>query len=203
IRYGGIQLEKKMRAIGAPMPEIDVHCPEIDGTWPPLGGGLLPGDLRQRLTMGFVRTVSRALPTVAPGLSMMMLHLAFAPDRTRDLVAVYRFDLSGPGGGVFTVTLRDGTCDISVGEDLEPVDVVYEMEASTWLAMSQGRVTGDEALLLGRLRVRGNSQLARRFADFFAPPGAPALQQDGDLPSEPGSGPARLLQRALRRRPAA
>ncbi len=106
----------------------------------------------------------------------MMLHLAFLPEVSTGVDAVYEFRLSGPGGGIFTVLVREGDCRISVGPPSEPPDVIYDMAASTWVAMSEGRVTGDEAVLLGKLRIRGNVELARKFNDLFDPPGEPAVK---------------------------
>jgi putative sterol carrier protein len=172
--YGGVQLEKKMRAIGAPMPEIDVHVPSIDAPWPPRGGGVVPVDLRQRVTLEVARLIGRVAPTFAPGLGIMMLYLAFLPKASRKVDAVYEFDLRGPGGGLFTVIVREGDCRILLGRTETP-DVVYEMEASTWQAMVEGRATGDEAVLLGKLRIRGDVVLGRSFNDYFAPVGRPAV----------------------------
>lgn len=174
--YGGIQLEKKMRAIGAPMPEVDVFVPPIEAEWPPPGGGLIPLDFRQKTTTGFLRALGRVAPRITPGLSMMFLHLAFLPDAAKGVDAIYEFHLSGPGGGVFTVAVNDGNCRISVGNAEREPDVIYEMEASTWLAMTQGRATGDEAVLLGKLRVRGDATLGRKFNELFAPSGEAAVK---------------------------
>ena len=203
--YGGVQLEKKMRAIGAPMPTVDIYVDPIDAPWPPPGGGLTATDFRQKVMMSVLRGLDRALPKMAPGLSMMLLYLAFLPDASRDLDAVYRFDLSGPGGGTFTVTIRDGECRVAVGDGDRDPDVIYEMAASDWVAMSSGRCTGDEAVLLGKLRIRGDVELGRRFNDFFAPPGDEPIRR-ASKPVEtrsPSASPVRLVARMLRRRPAA
>lgn len=199
--YGGIQLEKKMRAIGAPMPEVDVYAPPIDAEWPPPGGGLIPLDLRQRATTSVLRTLGRLTPGLAPGLSMMLLYLAFLPDAAKSVDAVYEFDLSGPGGGVFTVIVRDGDCRIKVGRTEDQPDVVYDMEASTWLAMTQGRATGDEAVLLGKLRIRGDVSLGRKFNEFFAPAGEAAVTlaaEAANAAARDGRGTDGLVARVLR-----
>jgi hypothetical protein len=174
-RFGGIQLEKKMRAIGAPMPSVDISVPPIDAEWPPPGGGLVASDLRQRVTMGLLSGLGRIAPALGPGFSLMMLYLAFSPEAAKDVEAVYEFDLKGRGGGVFTVAIRDGECRIVVGRIDRDPDVVYEMDAATWLAMSAGKATGDEAMLLGKLRIRGDVELGRRFNDLFSPPGDPPV----------------------------
>ena len=205
--YGGIQLEKKMRAIGMPMPDVEIYVPPIDAEWPPPGGGLTPLDLRQRATTGLIRALGRIAPNFTPGLSMMAMHLAFLPEAAEGIDAVYEFDLSGPGGGIFTLTVRDGRCRIDIGRTGEEPDVVYEMEASTWVAMTEGRATGDEAVLLGRLKISGDVALGRKFNDLFAPVGEPAVNlaaRDAMGENNGGSnGVTGLVERVLRRTHAA
>jgi ribonucleoside-diphosphate reductase beta chain len=203
--YGGIQLEKKLRGIGAPFPEVDVWVPPVQAPWPPPGGGVVPVDLRQRISRRVMRAFGRLAPNVTPGLGMMMLYFAFQPKVARDVDAVYQFQLSGDGDEVFTVRVHDGDCRISIGEDTRPPDVVYEMEASTWGAMTQGLVTGDEAVLLGKLRIRGDLTLGRRFGEFFAPPGEPAvsLAARAEGASSPFRAGTRLFGRVLGRSRAA
>jgi len=204
--FGGLQLEKKMRAIGMPVPYVEVWVPPIEAQWPPPGGGLIASDRRQKMTMSLVRALGRASRTMAPGLSMMLLNFAFLPSAARGVDAVYRFELSGSGGGTFSVVVREGTCRIVVGRVEREPDVIYELDASDWVKMSAGLVTGDEAVLLGRLRIKGDPILARRFNDFFAPPGDPP-QKAASLLRETTTtgGDVRrgLVGRVLRRRPAA
>ena len=171
--YGGIQLEKKMRAIGAPMPEVDIFTPPMDVPWPPAGGGLVASDIRQRIGMRAMGLIRRVAPGFAPGFAMMSLYFAFLPAAARGVDALYEFDLSGPGGGVFTLAVKDGDLRISIGPAPVEPDVRYELEASTWVAMTEGRVTGDEAVLLGKMRIRGDVSLGRRFGDLFPAQGEP------------------------------
>src|ERR671915_144400 len=103
--YGGIQLEKKMRAIGMPMPEVDIAIPPIEAVWPPPGGGLIAERWRQEIPMVALRALGRVNPWLAPGISVMMLYLGFMPPAARGVDAVYEFDLRGRGGGVFTIAV--------------------------------------------------------------------------------------------------
>ena len=203
--FGSVQLEKKMRAIGIPVPDVEVFVPPIETEWPPPGGGLIPSDLRNRVSMSAVRAMGRTIPGMAPGIAMMMLHLAFVPKAAAGVQALYEFHLSGTGGGIFTIELDDGRCAISIGRAEREPDVIYEMSGADWLAMSAGRVTGDEAVLLGRLRIKGDPILGRRFNDFFAPPGEPPIRAASRVrvggAEEPGRGG--LVGRVLRRRKAA
>lgn len=203
--YGGIQLEKKMRAIGAPMPDVDIYVEPIEAVWPPPGGGLVAEDWRQALPMYALRVLDRAAPRFAPGVSIMMLYLGFMPKEAKKVDAAYQFDLSGKGGGTFSVTIANGECRIKIGPPERQPDVIYEMEARTWLQMAAGLATGDEAVLLGKLRIKGDVELGRKFNEFFAPPGNPperAASRPRSAPSmiQRGTG---LMGRMLRRRRAA
>lgn len=208
--YGGIQLEKKMRAIGMPQPQVEIYVPPIDAPWPPPGGGLIATDLYQRAMSGAMRAFSRALPPLAPGVSIMMLYLGFRPEAARGVDAVFEFRLKGRGGGIYTVAVTDGTCKIYIGTGDRAPDVIYEMDAMTWVEMTAGRATGDEAVLLGKLTLSGDAVLGRRFEDFFAPPGDPPIRAASQTPAERKDGNAsplraatKLASRVLRRSRAA
>ncbi|MDQ3940255.1 MAG: SCP2 sterol-binding domain-containing protein, partial [Actinomycetota bacterium] len=209
--YGGVQLEKKMRAIGMPVPNVEIFVPPIEAPWPPPGGGVIARDLYQRAMSGAMRTFTRVLPPLAPGVSIMMLYLGFQPDAARGVDAVWEFHLNGRGGGIFTVAVNDGSCRITLGPGERPPDVIYEMDALTWAELTAGYATGDEAVLLGKLRIHGDSILARRFNEFFAPPGDPPIRAASRTPAERADGqrssPLRvastLANRVLRRSRAA
>jgi ribonucleotide reductase beta subunit family protein with ferritin-like domain/putative sterol carrier protein len=196
--YGGVQLQKKMRAIGAPVPAVDVYVPPIDAPWPPPGGGLIARDLRQRITTGAIAALRRVAPSFAPGIGFMALYLAFDEKAAAGVDAVYEFDLSGKGGGKFNVVVRDGACRVAIGPAQKTPNATYEMEASTWAAMVQGLVTGDEAVLLGRLRIRGDVDLARGFNDLFKPVGEPPLRAASLTPAQRAANGSRV-KRVLRR----
>ena len=205
--FGGIQLEKKMRAIGLPNPYVEVFCDPVESQWPPVGGGLIAQDWFQRATSGFMRGLTRAAPRMAPGVSIMMLYLGFQPEAARGMDAVYEFHLEGKGGGIFTVAVNDGTCRISVGPAERKPDVIYELDAITWAQLTAGYATGDEAVLLGKLKIKGDVVLGRTFSDLFAPPGEPMVRaaSHAEVPKKPSSSPLpfRLVNRVLGRRRAA
>lgn len=196
--HGGIQLEKKMRALGAPMPTVEIAVPPIDTQWPPPGGGLVPATPADRISTAALRALGRVAPRFSAGMAVMMLHLAFRPEQTRGVDTVFELALAGPGGGRFTIHVDHGECRIHIGDGSRPPDVVYSMAASTWLEMAEGRATGDEALLLGKLNIMGDPSLARRFNEYFAPVGEPPAMTNG-LPIAPrGPFPMRVGNRIAR-----
>jgi hypothetical protein len=185
------------------MPTVDIHVDPIDAPWPPPGGGLVAQDFRQRLMTGGLKAFGRIAPKTLPGVSMMALYLSFMPHAAEGVDAIYLFDLAGPGGGRFSVAVKDGACRITVGEPERAPDVVYEMDASTWASMVKGEVTGDEAVLLGRLRIKGDVDLGRRFEDLFAPVGNSPVRAPSTRAPAIAAPRTGIVDRVLRRRPAA
>jgi putative sterol carrier protein len=202
--YGGLQLEKKMRAIGAPMPKVEISVPAIEAPWPPPGGGVAPVTARDRISVGALRAFGRVAPRFSSGVAVMMLHLAFLPERTAGVDTVFELNLTGRGGGRFTVDVNDGSCDITVGPGRRDPDVVYSMSATTWREMAEGRATGDEALLLGKLDISGDPTLARRFNDYFQPAGQPAVGMNAVHKAQTLSrSPIEMAKRVIKRESAA
>ena len=205
--YGSLQLEKKMRAIGAPMPQMTLSVPQIDAPWPPPGGGVAPVTPKDHISTRALRAFGRVVPAFSAGMAVMMLHLAFVPHRSQGVDTVFGLDLAGPGGGLFTIHVLDGTCTISVGPGERSADVVYSMDASTWREMAEGRATGDEALLLGKLNITGDPTLARKFNDYFQPAGAPAVGMQAVRKAQASPSrlriPTDLARKVLRRESAA
>ena len=97
---------------------------------------------------------------------------------------MWEFRLHGRGGGTYTVAVKDQECRITIGQGDRSPDVVYEMDAMTWVEMTAGRATGDEAVLLGKLRLTGDPVLGRIFNDLFAPPGDPPIRAASQSPEE-------------------
>ena len=195
-----------MRAIGAPMPKVEIAVPAIEAPWPPPGGGVAPVTARDRISVGALRAFGKVAPRFSSGVAVMMLHLAFLPERTIGVDTVFELDLSGPGGGRFTVDVHDGVCDITVGAGRRVPDVVYSMSATTWREMAEGRATGDEAVLFGKLTINGDPTLARRFNEYFQPAGQPAVGMQAVRRAQAPSGlrlPTGLAKRVLRRESAA
>jgi uncharacterized protein (TIGR03083 family) len=62
----------------------------------------------------------------------------FRPERARDLRAVMRYRLRGPGGGDWTLTVTDGACRVERGGDGR-VDVTLVADAENLFAAAQAR----------------------------------------------------------------
>jgi pimeloyl-ACP methyl ester carboxylesterase len=85
----------------------------------------------------------------------------------------------GDVGRTWEVRLRSGRCDVRRSPLREP-DVTIGTDASTWLALREGRMSGLDAFSQRRLYARGDLDLALAFEGMFELPGGrePLLRID-------------------------
>lgn len=140
---------------------------------------------------GILRGVFRRAPT-GPGAGAIEAALHARVARTSDRAAVRRARLafaSCPGGpgtaqtfggfapfrfdggaaGVWTIDLRKGQARLSAGRKRRVDSTIYA-DPDTLTAVLEGRLTGVQAFLEGRLLLRGNIALALELDDLFPPP---------------------------------
>ncbi|MEA2645685.1 MAG: ribonucleoside-diphosphate reductase beta chain [Chloroflexota bacterium] len=92
---------------------------------------------------------------VTPALLFQALPMAFNPEAARGVDRTFQFDLDGENGGTWVVKVANGACEVTEGKPDTPADNRLETDADTWIAMSAGDISGDEAFLLGRLGAEG------------------------------------------------
>jgi putative sterol carrier protein len=81
---------------------------------------------------------------------------------------VYQFNLSGEGGGQFTVIIRDGQCTVTEGVSNSP-DVTVSAAAADYVDIATGAYPFGLAYINGRLKVDGDLRLVVRMSSYFAP----------------------------------
>jgi putative sterol carrier protein len=69
------------------------------------------------------------------------------------------FELEGPGGGRFGLTIGDGGVTGTVGA-LEDPDLRVRLGVDTWRALNRGELSAPEAFLRRRVHLKGNLLLA-------------------------------------------
>jgi putative sterol carrier protein len=90
----------------------------------------------------------------------------FRSERAGDLRATYAFELSGAGGGDWTVHVADGALRVTDGAD-SGADVTIRASADDWMAIVEGRKDPQLAFLTGKLKVSGDLQLGLRLREVI------------------------------------
>lgn len=98
--------------------------------------------------------------------SLIEMHKLFNPEVAGDLSAVYLFDISGPGGGKWTLSIQDGKCELSEGDNNTPT-VTISISDQDWLAIQKGTLNSQMAFMMGKLRVSGDMGLALKLQSMF------------------------------------
>jgi len=79
--------------------------------------------------------------------------------RLGDTRARLVFDLTGPGGGTFTLFLEGGQVEGRPGDHPE-ADLRIQLDVATWRELNGGSLSAPEAFLARRVRLQGNLMLA-------------------------------------------
>lgn len=136
-------------------------------------------------------------PTAEPTLAdyVNAMPKGFRADRAGSLQATYQFQLSGSGGGTWTVYVANGSCSVAEGGTPLP-SVGVGMSGADFIKLAQGNLNPTQAYRQGRVKIGGDLNLAARISDIFGPwkqfvrPGsAPAQPTPTPAPSTPEPSP--------------
>ncbi len=88
------------------------------------------------------------------------------PSRLQGMSGVVLFDLSGEGGGKWTLTIAEGKVNVEEGQT-SPPNVTLSMNASDFVAMANGQLNPVSAFMQGKIRVTGDMSLAMRLQSIL------------------------------------
>ncbi len=104
-----------------------------------------------------------------PSIQKLMLERmpqGFSPELAEGVTANVQFDFSQDDGGLYVVSIADGTCRVREGTIDQP-DATMVTSQDTYLAVAEGRLNAMTAFMTGKLRVSGNLPLLMRFQQMF------------------------------------
>ena len=76
------------------------------------------------------------------------------------------FDLTGEGGGQWTVNIAGGACDVKEGGHASPTTTL-SMSADDFVGMVNGTVNAMAAFMQGKIKLQGDMGLAMKFQSIF------------------------------------
>jgi len=88
------------------------------------------------------------------------------PGKLAGLDAIVLFDLSGEGGGQWTMTIANDQLSITEGATTAPT-VTLKMAAADFVAMVKGNLNAAAAFMQGRLKIEGDMSVAMRLQTLF------------------------------------
>ncbi|MBN1178525.1 MAG: SCP2 sterol-binding domain-containing protein [Anaerolineae bacterium] len=89
------------------------------------------------------------------------------PSKIEGITGVFLFDISGEGGGTWTVSIADGKIDVAEGRVGTP-DLSVSMSAQDFVALSNGELNAVSAFMQGKIKIQGDMSMAMRLQSILS-----------------------------------
>ena len=103
---------------------------------------------------------------LTPEILFSRMPKAFQPDKAQGVDAVIQFDLSGPQGGQWVATIKDGKCAVEKGK-VENPKLTLMADAVDYVGIFTGKVNPMAAFGEGKIKLKGDLGLAMKLMNFF------------------------------------
>ena len=91
---------------------------------------------------------------------------AFNAEKAAGKDLIFQFNISGAGGGDWSVTIKDGACRVEAGLADKPTTTIMMAEGD-FLQLIQGKLDGMQAFSAGKLKVGGDIMKAQLIGKLF------------------------------------
>jgi putative sterol carrier protein len=83
------------------------------------------------------------------------------PNKVEGFNGVLTFQINGDQGGTWTLEIRDKVLNVKAGPHEKP-DILVTMKDMDFVNFINGKLNGQMAFMTGKLKVKGNMQLAMK-----------------------------------------
>jgi putative sterol carrier protein len=118
------------------------------------------------MCLGPVSAASKESSSSTPQQVFDGMRQSFQAQKAKGVHARYQWELSGPNGGQWWIDVNDGTYKMGKGKIDNP-SVTFVTSDKDWVALSNGTLGGKWAFFTGRLKIRGDQNLARKLDEIF------------------------------------
>jgi predicted Zn finger-like uncharacterized protein len=96
-------------------------------------------------------------------------HFRFIPEKAEGVNAHISYNITGEGGGEWTLIVDNGTCTIRPGGDPSAKSQA-RMTSKTYLKLAQGKLDGRVAFMLGKIKIKGDKASLATVRECFKTP---------------------------------
>jgi len=137
-----------------------------------LGVALAAPSIVPKLYVRYRTKVDSSLPSEVDMSRMSMEEIfsgmveRFNPDAAADMDAVLQFSLTGLQSSEFFIDIKDSTATLVQGVDRSP-ELLVEIDGEDWIAVVEGRHSGTQAYMSGKMKVMGDMNLLLMLDQLF------------------------------------
>ena len=91
---------------------------------------------------------------------------SFQAAKAGNINASVQFNLTGEGGGTWTVKMANGKCEVKDGAAESPTATV-SAAAADYLALARGELNAMSAFMSGKIKIAGDMGIMMRFQSWF------------------------------------
>jgi putative sterol carrier protein len=91
---------------------------------------------------------------------------AFQPEKAGDADVVIQFHFTGDQQSEWHATIKGGTCEVKEGEAENPT-LALTATGEDYVDVITGKLDGMKALMQGKLKLKGDLNLAMKMMEFF------------------------------------
>lgn len=90
----------------------------------------------------------------------------FLPEKAKGFSGTVQFNISGKNGGSWYVRIKDGKCTVKEGKT-ETRDATVITDDKTYVKLSLGKIKGELAVMLGKLKIAGDFRAVMKLNTLF------------------------------------